>query len=78
MTNDTYFRLENIRILEYINGKLIVIQCSETKWEVCCGCYYFENCIFKDLNRTGIVPNLVDDLKSFKESLKKRKIKFFI
>lgn len=78
MTNQTYSVLENIRILEYVNGELIVIECSETSWRACCGCYYFNTCIFKDLNRTGIIPNMCDDFKDLQEAVKKYKIKFLM
>ena len=71
-------RLDNIRVLECLDSELVVIKCIEKRWKICVGCKYFYNCIFKDLNRVGIIPNLIDDFKSFKESFKKRKFKFFI
>jgi len=58
---------ENKPVLEYVNGVFVVIQCTETDWSVCCGCIYFGNekteCIFKERNRTGIIPNIVNDWK---------------
>jgi len=59
------FKLENMRVLEFVNGEFVVIECSETKWKVCCNCILFDNCIFKERNRTGIIPNLKEDFQEF-------------
>lgn len=56
----------------------VVTECGETDWKRCIACRLFGSCQFKNRNRTGVIPNLVDDFKNLKESLKKRKIKFFM
>ena len=56
------FKLENMRVLEFVNGEFVVVECLERDWNVCCRCIYFGNektdCIFKERNRVGLIPNL--------------------
>ena len=55
-----------------VNG--IVVECDVTDWNTCCGCGDFgdENtdCLIKDLNRVGIIPQAKDDSKRVLKAVK--------
>lgn len=70
--------IKNLRVTEYTNDNPIVVECIVTNWKVCCNCIEFDSCMIKDSNRMGIIPNLIEDFKSFITELKRIKIKFFM
>lgn len=70
--------MENLKVFEVENEEPTVLECSVTKWSVCCKCLLFESCEIKELNRMGLIPNLIDSIKNVISEIKRIKIKFFM